>query len=108
MTAIEALGVIAAALVTIYATAIAAAPTMTATRKRIIAGLMAGALGILSAIITGAIDGIPADVTAWTTRILITIALVIVASQGFYQAFKGHLKTVEEATTSTAKRAIED
>ena len=64
MTAIDALGIIAAALVTVYATAIAAHPTMTATRKRSIAAIMAGTLGILSAIITGAIDGIPADVAA--------------------------------------------
>ena len=107
MTAIEALGVIAAALVTIYAVAIAAHPTMTATRKRIIAALMATTLGVLSAIITGAIDGIPADVAAWTARLLVTIAAVIVASQGFYAALKGHLKAVGEATTAP-KRAIED
>ena len=55
MTAIDALGIIAAALVTVYATAIAAHHTMTATRKRSIAAIMAGTLGILSAIITGAI-----------------------------------------------------
>ena len=107
MAPVDALGIIAAALVTVYVTAIAAHPTMTATRKRIIAALMATTLGVLSAIITGAIDGIPADVTAWTARLLVTIAAVVIASQGFYQAFKGHLKIVEEATTAP-KRAIEE
>ena len=105
MTAIDALGIIAAALVTVYATAIAAHPTMTATRKRSIAAIMAGTLGILSAIITGAIDGIPADVAAWTARLLVAIAVTIVASQGFYAAFKGHLKTIEAATTTPRRLA---
>ena len=102
MTAIEALGVIAAALVTVYAVAIAAHPTMDATRKRVIAGLMAGALGVLSAIVTGTIEGIPLDATAWITRALVAVAAVIVASKGFYESFKGHLKKVEEVTTPTS------
>ena len=108
MTAIEALGVIAAALVTVYAVAIAAHPTMDATRKRVIAGLMAGALGVMSALITGAIEGVPADVTAWVTRATLAVAGVIIASQAFYGAFKGHLQDVAASTSSTPKRAIEE
>ena len=46
-----------------------------------------------------------ADVAAWTARLLVAIAVTIVASQGFYAAFKGHLKTVEAATTTPRRLA---
>ena len=102
MTGLEALAVIAAAVVTIYGTAITARPGMSPTTKRVLAGAFAVALGLASAIITGTIEGIPLDVTAWITRALVAVAAVIVASKGFYESFKGHLKKVEEVTTPTS------
>lgn len=104
MSTIEALGIIAAALVTVFATAIASRPDMPAGTKRIIAGIFAAALGVIATIITGGIEGIPATAVAWISRTLVTIALVIVAGQGFHQAFKGVLDDIE--TSTTPRRAI--
>lgn len=108
MTALDALTVILGAVVTIYGTAIATNPAMPASRKRLIAAILAVALGVMSALITGAIEGVPADVTAWVTRATLAVAGVIIASQGFYGAFKGHLQDVAASTSSTPKRAIEE
>ena len=43
--------------------------------------------------------------TALMHRLWIPLAVTIVASQGFYAAFKGHLKTVEAATTTPRRLA---
>ena len=106
MSTVEAIGIIAAALVTVFATAVAARPNMSANQKRLIAGLFAAVLGIIATVITGGIEGIPATFVAWISQALVTVALVIVAAQGFHAAFKGVLDNVEEA--STPRRAIQD
>ena len=104
MSTSEAIGIIADALVTVFATAVAARPNMTANQKRLIAGVFAAVLGIIATVITGGIEGIPATFVAWISQALVTVALVIVSAQGFHSAFKGVLGDVEGATTP--RRAI--
>ena len=98
MEALAALTVVAAALVVVF-TAVVAKPGMDANTKRIIAGCFAGFLGLLSAIISGQIVEVPPTVVASITRAVVVVAIVIVASQGFYKAFKGSLEKLEAVTS---------
>lgn len=90
----SALLVIGAALVVVF-TAIVSKPGMTPKLKRLIAGIFSFVLGTITAVVNGQIEGIPPDFIAWLVKILITVAVVIVASQGIYQLFKDPLTTLE-------------
>ena len=90
----NALLVISAALVVVF-TAIVSRPGMTPGRKRLIAGIFSFVLGTITAVVNGQIEGIPPEFIAWLVKVLVTVAVVIVASQGIYQLFKDSLSTLE-------------
>ena len=90
----NALLVITAALVVVF-TAIVSRPGMTSGRKRLIAGIFSFVLGTITAVVNGQIEGIPPEFIAWLVKVLVTVAVVIVASQGIYQLFKDPLSTLE-------------
>ena len=87
-----------AALLTNLLTAVSAQPSWTAARKRIVSGAIAVVLGVIVAVATGQIDGVPDDIVARSSRILITVAIIITISQGLYRQFKGSLTALEQRT----------
>ena len=90
----NALMVVAAALVLLFS-AIVSRPNMTSGRKRLIAGIFSAVFGTITAVVNGQIEGIPPDFVAWLVKIIVTIAVVIAASQAAYQLFKDPLTTLE-------------
>lgn len=74
-------------------------PGMADPLKRLIAGGVAVALGIIVAIATGRISGVPADWISGLTWILASTAIVISLAQGFYGAWKPAVKRFEAATS---------
>jgi hypothetical protein len=101
MTATDALAVIAAALVSILATAVVARPTMSAAAKRGIALVLAVVLGAVAAIISGQITGIPESAVALVQKIIISAAAVVAAAQGFHRQLAGALGSLSAATSPT-------
>lgn len=101
MTTTTALATIAAALVSILGTSVIVRPTWSANRKRTIALVLAGTLGVVSAAVTGQL-GLSDSTVHIVTRVVVMIAVVIVASQGFHRQFAGALGVLEKATSPTA------
>lgn len=98
MTLAAAIALIAAALAP-FITAIFVHPDLSPTKKRLIAGAIAVVLGIIVAIATGQIVGVP---QTWIDNIswgLISIGIVVSISQGFYKAWKG---TVDKLAAKTS------
>jgi drug/metabolite transporter (DMT)-like permease len=93
-----ALAVILAALVPFVA-AVFTRPDMSATQKRIIAGSIAAGLGVIVAVTTGKVTGVPSQWIDSLTWLLVTVAVVISLAQGYYSAFKGMVKSLEVKTT---------
>ena len=88
-------------------TALVKQPGWSTQRKRNVSLLVAGVLGLLSAIITRMIAPPPgADwpwwetAVSWLTWIVTIIAVVITVAQGIYQQLKGPLDALTEATSS--------
>lgn len=96
-----ALSVVAAAVLTILTTALAARPTWSATRKRAVSTGAAIVLGVVAAIATGAIQGVPASWTSWLSSAVISVAVVIGLAQGFHRQWAGALAKLEQATSPT-------
>lgn len=101
MTATAALATIAAALVSVLGTSVIVRPTWSANRKRTIALVLAVALGVVSAAVTGQL-GLSDSTVHIVTRVVVMIAVVIVASQGFHRQLAGALGVLEKATSPTA------
>ena len=100
MTTTTALATIAAALVSILGTSVIVRPTWSANRKRTIALVLAVALGVVSAAVTGQL-GLSDSTVHIVTRVVVMIAVVIVASQGFHRQLAGALGVLERATSPT-------
>lgn len=100
MTVVTALATIAAALVSILTTSVIVRPTWSANRKRTIALVMALVLGFISAAVTGQL-GLPEPAVQVVTRVVVMIAAVIVASQGFHRQLAGALGVLEKVTSPT-------
>lgn len=101
MTTTTALATIAAALVSILGTSVIVRPSWSANRKRTIALVLAGALGVVSAAVTGQL-GLSDSIVHIVGRVVVMIAVVIVASQGFHRQLAGALGVLEKATSPTA------
>lgn len=102
MNATDALAVIAAALVSILATAVVVKPGWSAATKRGVALILALVLGAVAAIISGQITGIPESAVALVQKIVISAAAVVAAAQGFHRQLAGALGTLSAATSPTA------
>jgi len=74
-------------------------PGMADWLKRLIAGAVSVALGIIVAIATGKITGVPADWISGLIWVLVTVAIIISLAQGFYAAWKPAVKIVEAKTS---------
>lgn len=102
MNATDALAIVAAALVSVVATAVVARPSMKASTKRGIALAAALVLGAVAAIISGQITGIPESAQALVQKIIISAAAVVAAAQGFHRQLAGALGSLSAATSPTA------
>jgi len=80
-------------------------PTMRPEIKRFIAGGIAVVLGIVVAMATGKISGVPADWISGLTWVLVSTAIIISLAQGFYGAWKPAVKVVEKATSLERDKA---
>ncbi len=56
-------------------------------------------LGVLSAFVSGTIEGIPAHVTDWVVRIVVWVGTIAAASQATHRLLKDATDAVEQATT---------
>ena len=74
-------------------------PGMADWLKRLIAGAVSVALGIIVAIATGKITGVPADWISGLIWVLVTVAIIISLAQGFYAAWKPAVKALEAKTS---------
>ena len=99
VTATAALAVIAAALVSILGTSVIVRPSWSANRKRATALILALVLGVAAALISGQIAGVSASVTHVVQQVIISMAAVVAAAQGFHRQLAGALGVLEKATS---------
>lgn len=99
MNATDALAVIVAALISTAGTAVIVRPGWSAKSKRLTALVVALVLGVLAALISGQISGVPGSVTAVVQQVVISAAAVVAAAQGFHRQMSGALGVLESATS---------
>ena len=81
----------------------------TAGRKRTVSAAVAVTLGVLVAIASQRLHGVPDGVAGEVSRFLVSIAAVLTCSQVFYLIFRGPLERLEAATsTHTPEHSEED
>jgi protein-S-isoprenylcysteine O-methyltransferase Ste14 len=93
-----AVAIIAAALAP-FITALFTSPKMSPAARRFIAGVVAVVLGLVVAVGTGLLVGVPPEVVAWTAQALVTVAIVVSLAQGFYAQWKGAVDKLDRATS---------
>lgn len=98
MTLLAAIALITSALAP-FITAIFTHPELSPGRKRFIAGCVAVVLGVVVAIATGQISGVPQGFVDWLAWALVSIGVVISVSQGFYRAWKDAVDKVAAKTS---------
>lgn len=106
MTLVAAIALIASALAP-FITAVLVHPDLSPFKKRLIAGGVAVVLGILAAVATGQISGVPQTVIDWLTWALVSVGIVISLSSGFYKAWKDVVDQLS-AKTSGVRYVRED
>lgn len=94
-----AIGIIAAAAVTVLGTALAARPTWSSGRKRLVSSIAALVLGVVAAVATGKVVGVPQPWIDGLGHVLVSVAGVIALAQGFHRQWAGALDKLA-ATTS--------
>ena len=70
-----------------FITALFTKPYMSETRKHIIAGSVSIVLGLIVALGSGQIVGVPQDVQDWVIRVIVVVGIVVSLAQGFYKQF---------------------
>ena len=95
-----ALGILAGLVATVV-TAIINHPAWSPQRKRVVSLVVSTFWAIIAALGSGAIAGVPSEVTDWVVRIIVMIAGVVVSAQGIYSQFKDVLTTIEAKTSSS-------
>lgn len=84
-----------------FITALFTKPHMSDNRKRLIAGSVSVVLGLLVALGSGQIIGVPQDVQDWVVRVIVVVGIVVSLAQGFYGQFKSAVKSVETKTNKS-------
>ena len=59
-------------------------------------------LPFVVAVVTGRVEGIPAEVLAWGRQAVVTVAVVITVTQGIYRGLKGPVDKLAAATSVPA------
>ena len=93
-----AIGILASALAPAFI-ALIVQPSWPAAQKRNVALAVSALLGVIVAVASGRIVGIPESVVAWTGQVIIAVGIVVSLSQGYYAALKGPLDALSVATS---------
>lgn len=103
-----------------FVVAVAIRPTWSPERKRTVTLAICVVVGVLVAVVTGRVEGIPAEVLAWGRQAVVTVAVVITVTQGIYRGLKDPVDKLAAATSVPApaepvlpdetqpRRAVED
>lgn len=84
-----------------FITALFTKPHMSDNRKRLIAGSVSVVLGLLVALGSGQIVGVPQEVQDWVIRVIVVVGIVVSLAQGFYKQFRPAVKSFEAKTTKS-------
>ena len=101
MNMTQAIGIIIGGMLVPIITALYTRPNMDSSTKRIITIVVSVFVGVVSAIGTGAIEGVPAEITLWVERVIVAVSTIVALSQGYYQTFKDSIKQFEAITTNS-------
>ena len=93
-----AIGVIVGGVITPLIVAVLTHPTMKPAQKRAIALGTSVAVGLITAVATGAISEIPATIQTAIARSVVVVGIVVALAQVYYQQFKDAVKAVETKT----------
>ena len=93
-----AIGVIIGGVITPFIVAIMTHPTMKPAHKRGIALGASIAVGLITAVATGAISEIPVTIQSAVARSVVVVGIVVALAQVYYRQFKDAVKTVETKT----------
>jgi SNF family Na+-dependent transporter len=98
------------AVVAPFVIALITRPDWSPDKKRTTAIIVAVVLGVIVAVATGRIAQIPATIQSWVAQGVIVVGIIVSLAQGFYQALKGAVSTVEAATSPAPvpQHAVED
>lgn len=84
-----------------FITALFTKPNMSDNRKRLIAGSVSVVLGLLVALGSGQIVGVPQEVQDWVIRVIVVVGIVVSLAQGFYKQLRPAVKSFEAKTTKS-------
>ena len=101
MNMTQAIGIIIGGMLVPIITALYTRPNMDSSTKRIITIVVSVFVGVVSAIGTGAIEGVPAEISLWVERVIVAVSTIVALSQGYYQTFKDSIKQFEAMTTNS-------
>lgn len=87
------------AVVAPFLIAVITRPDWTSVRKRYVALAVCVVLGVIVAVATGQIAGVPGTVQAWVQQFIIDVGIVVSLAQGFYMALKDPVAKVEAKTS---------
>lgn len=76
-------------------------PEWDAAKKQKTAIIVSVALGLIVAVVTGQIAGIPQTVVDWGQRIVIAVGGVVGLAQGYYKVLKDPVTKFEASTSPT-------
>ena len=91
-----------------FVVALLSRPDMKPGTKRAISIGVAVVLGVIVAIATRQIDGVPEAWSATLAQALIAAAIIVSLAQGYYRAFLDAVKAVEAASSPEPRRAAAD
>ena len=74
-------------------------PDWSAGRKRNAALAVSVALGVVVAVASGRIVGVPESIVSWVGQVVIAVGIVVSLAQGYYAALKGPLDALSVATS---------
>ena len=97
----QAISIIIGGMIVPIITALFTRPNMDSATKRMIVIGVSVFVGVVMAIGTGAIQGVPAEITLWIERVIVAVSTVVALSQGYYQTFKDSIKQFEAMTTNS-------
>lgn len=97
----QAISIIIGGMIVPIITALFTRPNMDSATKRMIVIGVSVFVGIVMAIGTGAIQGVPSEITVWIERVIVAVSTVVALSQGYYNIFKDSIKQFEAMTTNS-------
>lgn len=91
-----------------FLTALFTTPNMNPNHKRIILVCVAVGQGIVLGVGSGVIEGVPGGIADMVKHVVIAIAVIVGLAQGMYETLKPLVKGLEEVTSESPRRAVDD